>query len=519
MKKYAYHGMHLHLHTCFQAGASMEAQMYQARKLGMEYLFFTDHDSTLCRAYPPHVDFSRHRLDDVDENGVRIRFDPLGDCQLDFEGDALRVAAKGEGGALLWTRRHWHMISLLADPHLTLGVTLREGSGHVTLTFSERPPTFEPAKLSYPLRPGKNELDLLLSDEMPPELGGLDNALTGVEFHVSGGTLLVDTLRLDCLHDAAEIHRRQKELAARLGQAYGVCPFVGFEVSAAGEHKSCYSTRVPILDYTKYKHPLGERQAADYLLSHHAVFSYNHPFLHAALHKKEELSAEDIALAVRHTAADLIATRAYGACAIEIGFPEGRGKGFGLAEHLTLWDMLSAAGLFLTGVGDSDSHSAKVGWHAGNNFATWVAAEAELAFPVPEEAFLASIRAGRVFTADPMAFGGTAELTCGDLPMGAILPLTNETARKVQGYTFRADSLAAGARVRIIADGELYAECVAPGGHFAYTYELAPLHTVSFTRVEVWSKEGRCLLLTNPIYTVHTDSFAGEIPPSRIYRG
>ena len=149
LKKYTYHCMHLHLHTCFQAGACMESQMYNAHKLGMRYLFFTDHDSTLCRAYTPHVDFSRHLLDDVDENGVRIRFDPVGDTLLDFEGDALRITAKREGGATLWTRKHWHMISLLADVRVTLGVTLREGSGHVTLTFSERPPTFEPARLSY----------------------------------------------------------------------------------------------------------------------------------------------------------------------------------------------------------------------------------------------------------------------------------------------------------------------------------------------------------------------------------
>ena len=511
--------MHMHLHTCFQSGASMESHMYNARKLGMKYIRFTDHDSTLCRAHTPNVDFSKHLLDYVDENRIRIRFDPIGGACLGFEGDALRVTAEGDGGVALWTKKHWHMITLLADVIIKAGVTLREGSGSVTLTFSERPPKHETAKITYPLKQGRNDLLLRLADEVPEELGGLDNALTGIELHVTDGTLLIDTLKLECMHDSAEIHRRQKELAEKIGEKYGIKPFVTFEVSMAGEHKNCYSTHVPIVDYTKYDHPLSEREAADYLLAHGAVFSYNHPFLHAVLRKKEGITDDDLEIAVRHTAADLIATRAYGASVIEIGFPEGRGKDFTLKHHLALWDIISAAGMFITGIGDSDSHSSKVDWFSGNNFAVWVAADADITFPVTEEQFTESIKAGRVFTADPVQFGGRAELTCGDLPMGAVIPVTDKSKSNPHRFTFRADNLKAGMRVCIIADGELYSEHVAKDGEFECTYELAPIHTVSFTRVEIWAEEGRCILLTNPIYMVNTDNFTGDIPKCRVYGG
>ena len=120
--KYRYYPMHMHLHTCFQGGACMESQIYNAKKLGMQYIRFTDHDSTLGRARTPVIDFTRHELEYTDPNGRKVRFDALGDTDLSFEGDALRIASREAGGMQLWTKKHWHMISLLARPQLELGV-------------------------------------------------------------------------------------------------------------------------------------------------------------------------------------------------------------------------------------------------------------------------------------------------------------------------------------------------------------------------------------------------------------
>lgn len=103
--------------------------------------------------------------------------------------------------------------------------------------------------------------------------------------------------------------------------------------------------------------------------------------------------------------------------------------------------------------------------------------------------------------------------------MGAVIPVTDKTKSDTRSFTFKADSLKNEIKVRVIADGELLAELTTVNGALEYRYELTPIHTVSFTRVEIWNEEGRCILLTNPIYIVNTDNFSGQIPECRIYGG
>ena len=45
--KYKYYPMHMHLHASCDYGASMALDMYNASKLGMEYIWFTDHDTRM----------------------------------------------------------------------------------------------------------------------------------------------------------------------------------------------------------------------------------------------------------------------------------------------------------------------------------------------------------------------------------------------------------------------------------------------------------------------------------------
>ncbi|MFR8976185.1 MAG: hypothetical protein ACLVG9_09325, partial [Eubacteriales bacterium] len=42
--QFTYYPMHMHIHTCFQPGSSMANHFYNASKLGMKYIWFTDHD-------------------------------------------------------------------------------------------------------------------------------------------------------------------------------------------------------------------------------------------------------------------------------------------------------------------------------------------------------------------------------------------------------------------------------------------------------------------------------------------
>jgi len=54
-------------------------------------------------------------------------------------------------------------------------------------------------------------------------------------------------------------------------------------------------------------------------------------------------------------------------------------------------------------------------------------------------------------------------------------------------------------------------------GNVRFEFEASNPLAVNFARVEMYNSDGRCILLTNPIYFVRTDKFSGEIPEERIY--
>lgn len=514
--KYRYHPMHMHLHTCFQGGASMESQIYNANKLGMQYIRLTDHDSTLGRAHTPVMDFSLHQLEYTDPNGRKVRFDALEDTELSFEGDALRISARKAGGMQLWTKKHWHMISLLARPQLELGVRVLSGEAKLVLSFSQRPPHMIPAKMEFPLTAEQQDYSFDMAALVPEELGGQDNALTDIVISVSEGTVLVDRLELSCEHEPQEMWEKQKTVAERIGKRYGVKPFVGYELSMAGEHKNSLCGHVPIFRYDAVQTKKTDREGAEHILRHGGIFSYNHPLMHLKTLHGKQLPAEERENAVRAYASHLIASRVYGASVVEVGFPEGRGEGITLEHYLQLWDMLSLAGIFITGDGSSDSHDSTRGWFEGNNFATWVAAEESLEFPIAEEEFNNSLVAGRAYTGDPVKWMGNLEFTSEGLPMGAIHGY-RDGEKKPFAFRFAADSLHPGWKVRAVRDGMELFQKEMDTETVELSFEATPVHTVSFVRMEVYDENGRCVLLTNPVYMVNLDTFRGSIPEERTY--
>ena len=56
------------------------------------------------------------------------------------------------------------------------------------------------------------------------------------------------------------------------------------------------------------------------------------------------------------------------------------------------------------------------------------------------------------------------------------------------------------------------------GTPYLREFTLTAQKTVSFARCEVYEESGRCILLTNPIYYVRTDEYAGELPQERLNR-
>ena len=53
--EYAFYAQHMHIHSCYEPGASMEGHIYHAKNLGMKYIWFTDHDIRMGRK-PNEVD-------------------------------------------------------------------------------------------------------------------------------------------------------------------------------------------------------------------------------------------------------------------------------------------------------------------------------------------------------------------------------------------------------------------------------------------------------------------------------
>ena len=408
------------------------------------------------------------------------------------------------------------MITLLSDLKLELGAKVLSGEAKLVLTFSQRPPEMIPAQLEFPLTADKTEYSFDLSALMPKELGGLDNALTDIAVWVSGGSVLLERLELSCSHDAKLLWRRQKDLAEEIGAKYGVKPFVGYEISKAGEHKNCFTSSVPMFLYDDRQTKKTDREGAEHVLTHGGIFSYNHPLMHIRALKKKGLSDKERENAVHATGAHLIANRVFGASVMEVAFPHGRGDGFTIEHHLQLWDLLSMAGIFITGDGSSDSHDSNKGWFDGNNFATFVAAEEDLEFPIPEEEFNRSLVAGRAYTADPIKWTGNLEFSAEGLPMGAVLT-HRDGEKKPFAFRFAANALQPGWTLRAILDGEVLLEKSLEEAALELDFEAEPIHTVSFVRMEIWDENGRCVLLTNPVYMVNLDEFRGQIPAERTY--
>ena len=287
-------------------------------------------------------------------------------------------------------------------------------------------------------------------------------------------------------------------------------PFVTTEISGAGIHKNVFSEKVPVIDYRACSYKMDDIDAIAHVRYYNGTVSYNHP-LEKSEYKRREFTKEQKDFIISREISTLTASQVLGVDAMEVGFTEGRGI-FTLQDYLRLWDMLSLSGVFITGYGDSDSHFNDQGWFSGNNFATWIAADSRLAFPICEEVFNESIKAGRAYMGDPVYLRGDVYFKCNGEEMGSVmLRNTHNTCE------FGMSIADVGWVVRAIVNGELHQSwTVEEQGSVDVAFDITTKHPVNFARVEVYNKDGRCILLTNPIYFVNQKNFAGEIPAERI---
>ena len=549
---YSFYAQHLHIHSCYEPGASMEGHIYHASKLGMKHIWFTDHDIRMGRK-PTEVDSFDFEsgLTELNssesEYGFKVSDSVKGTVEHcsdnAYRGDGcMKMQVKSDGvewsavSATLFSHGKSHCVSLLSEVEISFAYkTDINAPENKRLIFdfklSERPPELTCAHILYVLGStvGLEEKHTLvipidsssdwicrkfdLSSDAKRASGGLDNVFDTVTVRLESRNKEKATAYIDCFHKkvgltAQQTHDRQKQLAAQIGNKYGVTPFVATEISRAGMHKNCFSTKIPLLDYVACNYDVSHHDACRHVLAHDGVFSLNHPFVG---YKRKDLSELDINAEVDKIAQNFIDNACFGATLLEVGFPEGRY--LPLECHLRLWDTLALHGCFLTGYGCSDSHSIASGWYSGNNFATWLGVRG--GEPADEEHFVEAMRAGRAYTGNPVVIDGAVLLqTEKGVPMGGVCVVRSETVEKVNFY---AEKMRSDWTLRWIVDGKKLKEIPLCDGAVSEEIILEVDSPIRFARAEIYSSDGTLLLLTNPVYFVRADLITLEIPLQRRY--
>jgi hypothetical protein len=349
------------------------------------------------------------------------------------------------------------------------------------------------ALVELPWEPGRwNDLVFDVSGDAERHgLGGIDNSMVEVMVslearqrgHVSA---YLDRFEIERKVVGPPLFARQRELAAGLG-GDPITHYVGQEVSY-GAHLNVYGPNVPLADSASHPHGYTPTQVVDLARAHGGIASLNHVFgvEQKATGHNFPSSRPNFDDRVKR----LVELGGYGADLLEVGYRE---RGYGLAAFVELWDALSKAGVYMTGVGVSDSHDNDVGWLEGpNNFITWVLAETR-----DENALIEALRSGRAFFGDPTRFDGRMDLEAeGGGQMGDIV--VTPTGERV--VRFRAEGLRAGQRVRLVRDGRPL-RTLTPAGAVVELSERISVLSNTFVRFEIID-QGEVVALSNPLYFV-----------------
>lgn len=534
-----YYAVPMHMHSVWESEASMEGHFYHANKLGIKHMYISDHDSRMGRTehHIDSFDFTKGELliDEHWKDPLRPRthgftiLNKAEDCDVYFTDekelcvDVNSSSDKWSGVSMEFLATpHRHECAILADFMLHLGMKFADVDDDVRIVvdvmMSRRPPDFEFAHILYvygncdglgnkyetvkKMEPVNGICDFeILKDAK--DVGGGDNTFKKVTFTVltrrgKSTKFYLNYLKTSRKLRYEEARCEQQKLATEIGKKYDVTPYVITEITEAGPHKNVFSTKVPIIDYQSMNYKVSEEYAINQILSHGAIFSLNHPFerFKDMLVLKPELKKDKISF-LQKAADEFINNNAFGASLIEVGFTEGRGE-FTLDDHLTLWDKLSEAGIFITGYGDSDNHSNIKNWFDGNNFVGYIYAQNPC-----EDDFILSMKGGNLYTGDPV-YLQDVEISFKDEfenPMGSVV-FTDKNLNAKLSVKGVKDEM----RVVWVANGKTVKE-----ENFTEEYdgflEILPEKKVNFVRAQMYMGE-RCVMLTNPIYyTADKDVF------------
>jgi len=519
----------MHLHSSFSEGtASMATHLDQARRLGVDVLFWTDHDFRVsAQGY-------RRRLGLAGptdtEHGVgltwRQRSEGGGTGEVHYGGGAAALTASGEG-ALWLDADAWNSTYSGSLADTTLRVELRPGPGAaMQVDLSYQPASGgRPAgryRLTYrlgaardarrtsgtdgtdgtdgivdlPAPAGWSTVDIRPVDDVRalwPDLVAEDNSLFRLRVGVLGtGSAAFRQVTITRARRADSLSL-MRDVMGRYARRYpDRRQYAALEVSLV-RHLNWfggelvmpdYGARAPVKDDT-----IGAAEAmVRFIQGHGGVASYNHP----------------LAGGPAATAAHMVATRALGADVVEVAYGRDQSTVDGMLQVL---DACARNGIHVTATGVTDDHEG-TDWYGSR--ANWITRLQARSVELPD--LQAALRAGRAFAYKPDGWAGTLDATAAGKPgLGAVavaggrpVPVTvtaTELPRDgaLEVVTGRVDRAAAEPAVT---------STTARGGSHSID-----LPAGSYARAVVRDAAGRIVGVGNPLWV--TGEPAG-VPPARL---
>ena len=305
-------------------------------------------------------------------------------------------------------------------------------------------------------------------------------------------TMDLDDLTFTWQLEGQALRDHQADVLAERYSSNAVTQLVGQEITLVEDLRHINpigADEVPLIDYEA---EITAAEAVQHVQDHGAAALCNHPF---GTYVGVVWAGEDADVLTSALIDEWIGADAYGCDLVEVGYTA---REVDLDHHLQLWDGLSAAGLYVVGVGTSDHHWTDDWLTMPNRFVTW----AFLDVPTRED-LARELAAGRVFFGDPAPFVGAEPML--DLwsehgaVMGQVLVSDLDQVLHVQTGT-----LEPGWTLELVVDGQIV-EDVALAGDETDTVFVLQRADVGTVRAQIRDDAGELILLSNPIWLEKVD--------------
>ena len=556
--------MSLHTHSSFSEGSgTMYNHLDQARQSGFDGILWTDHmirqqyssylhkvdfdDDLFAEPVRPSMPSTAWFVENAPANFWSSKFN----TNNFFEGSSsyeLKLTGSSPsyweyGRFSYFSEGRKDRISLYAEPHVRFMLNLLGFDGECSIvarvklsstpdgSFDGTPRVIEFVSGNMPVPPPEPNVKRLVMpalqlDTWTPidldiaaaadQLYGstVDLGFRTVEFVIfrrNGGQLkvLFDDFRIE-LEGKTDmpLYRVQKQVGARLAIPE-VAQYFGAEIEGPMlQAITAHSTRDHIV--TMFENNLQElitfpdgganaddypQSAVDWAQQNDGVAILAHMF--SSVHPTEEMAVSD----ANHVAARVLGRRAWGADSIEIGYSM---RGRSLQNFITVWDLLSESGVFITGVGVTDDHTVEPWAVRENRMGSWLIADDNSG-----AALCNSIRRGEVFFGDPFVFDTNGRLGFSEINNNFRMGDVVQTAAQ-QWYDVR--MLVNGARSGddlVMFKNGLEEKRYAFGSNLLDIVESVRVSPGDWLRLEVQDPAQQPVVLSNPIYFIDYS----ETPP------